>query len=88
MDLPGVGPKTAAVVLLFAFNMPLLPVDTHVNRLSRRLGFVPVEASLEEAERILEMITPGTSTAPFTSTSSGTAGPSAARGLPFAMAAS
>ncbi|KUK44855.1 MAG: endonuclease III [Methanothrix harundinacea] len=58
MDLPGVGPKTAAVVLLFAFNMPLLPVDTHVNRLSRRLGFVPVEASLEEAERILEMITP------------------------------
>ncbi len=58
MALPGVGPKTAAVVLLFAFNMPLLPVDTHVNRLSRRLGFVPEETSLEEAERILEMITP------------------------------
>lgn len=56
--LPGVGPKTAAVVLLFAFNMPLLPVDTHVNRLSRRLGFVPEKASLEEAERILEAITP------------------------------
>jgi len=58
MTLPGVGPKTAAVVLLFAFNMPLLPVDTHVNRLSRRLGFVPEEASLEEAERTLEQITP------------------------------
>ncbi len=58
MTLPGVGPKTAAVVLLFAFNMPLLPVDTHVNRLSRRLGFVPKEASLEEAERTLERITP------------------------------
>jgi endonuclease-3 len=58
MTLPGVGPKTAAVVLLFAFNMPLLPVDTHVNRLSRRLGFVPEEASLEEAEMILEKITP------------------------------
>jgi endonuclease-3 len=58
MALPGVGPKTAAVVLLFAFNMPLLPVDTHVSRLSRRLGFVPEEASLEEAERILEAITP------------------------------
>jgi len=58
LTLPGVGPKTAAVVLLFAFNMPLLPVDTHVNRLSRRLGFVPEEASLEEAERILEAITP------------------------------
>jgi endonuclease-3 len=58
MALPGVGPKTAAVVLLFAFNMPLLPVDTHVNRLSRRLGFVPENASLEEAERTLEAITP------------------------------
>ncbi|MGC9514468.1 endonuclease III domain-containing protein [Methanocrinis sp.] len=58
MTLPGVGPKTAAVVLLFAFKMPLLPVDTHVNRLSRRLGFVPEGASLEEAERILEKITP------------------------------
>lgn len=58
MTLPGVGPKTAAVVLLFAFKMPLLPVDTHVNRLSRRLGFVPEEASLEEAERTLEEITP------------------------------
>ncbi len=58
MALPGVGPKTAAVVLLFAFNMPLLPVDTHVNRLSRRLGFVPEKASLEEAERTLEAITP------------------------------
>jgi endonuclease-3 len=58
MALPGVGPKTAAVVLLFAFHMPLLPVDTHVNRLSRRLGFVPEKASLEEAERTLEAITP------------------------------
>lgn len=59
VSLPGVGPKTAAVVLLFAFQMPLLPVDTHVNRLSRRLGFVPAGASIEEAERILETITPG-----------------------------
>lgn len=58
MALPGVGPKTAAVVLLFAFNMPLLPVDTHVSRLSRRLGFVPEGATLEEAERTLERVTP------------------------------
>ena len=58
MTLPGVGPKTAAVVLLFAFNMPLLPVDTHVSRLSRRLGFVPEGENLEEAEKILEAITP------------------------------
>ncbi len=58
LTLPGVGPKTAAVVLLFAFKMPFLPVDTHVNRLSRRLGFVPEDASIDEAERILENITP------------------------------
>jgi endonuclease-3 len=58
LSLPGVGPKTAAVVLLFGFNMPLIPVDTHVNRLSRRLGFVPEAASIGEAEEILEAMTP------------------------------
>ena len=58
LALPGVGPKTAAVVLLFGFNMPLIPVDTHVNRLSRRLGFVPEAASIGEAEEILEAMTP------------------------------
>lgn len=58
LALPGVGPKTAAVVLLFGFSMPFIPVDTHVNRLSRRLGFVPEKATIEEAERVLEAITP------------------------------
>lgn len=58
LALPGVGPKTAAVVLLFGFSMPFIPVDTHVNRLSRRLGLVPEGASTEEAERILEAMTP------------------------------
>ena len=58
LSLPGVGPKTAAVVLLFGFSMPFIPVDTHVNRLSRRLGFVPEKATIEEAERVLEAITP------------------------------
>ncbi|MEA2046751.1 MAG: endonuclease III [Euryarchaeota archaeon] len=58
LALPGVGPKTAAVVLLFAFGMQTMPVDTHVNRVSRRLGFVPPEASIEEAQRLLEKMTP------------------------------
>ncbi|MDF0591208.1 endonuclease III domain-containing protein [Candidatus Methanocrinis natronophilus] len=58
LTLPGVGPKTAAVVLLFGFSMPFIPVDTHVNRLSRRLGFVPEDAAIDEAERVLEEITP------------------------------
>ena len=41
MAMQGVGPKTADVVLLFSANKPTIPVDTHVNRVSRRLGFAP-----------------------------------------------
>jgi endonuclease-3 len=57
-SLPGVGPKTAAVVLLFAFRMPFMPVDTHVYRVTRRLGLVPEKASVKRAQEILEEITP------------------------------
>ena len=42
--LPGVGPKTAACVLLFSLDRPYFPVDTHVHRLARRLGLVPDRA--------------------------------------------
>ncbi len=42
--LPGVGPKTAACVLLFSLDRPYFPVDTHVHRLARRLGLVPARA--------------------------------------------
>lgn len=41
LSLPGVGPKTADIVLLFCAGKPVLPVDTHVQRVSKRLGFVP-----------------------------------------------
>jgi endonuclease-3 len=41
LGLPGVGPKTADVVLLFSANQPTVPVDTHVNRVARRLGLAP-----------------------------------------------
>jgi endonuclease-3 len=58
LSLPGVGPKTAAVVLLFAFGLPFMPVDTHVYRVSRRLGMVAEEANIEMAESILEDIVP------------------------------
>ena len=40
IELPGIGPKTADVVLLFSANQPTIPVDTHVNRVSKRLGWV------------------------------------------------
>ena len=58
LSLPGVGPKTASVVLLFAFRKPTMPVDTHVYRVSRRLGLVPEECNLEKTQQILEGITP------------------------------
>lgn len=53
-QLPGVGPKTAACVLLFSLDMPALPVDTHVYRVARRLGLVSAKASAENAHDILE----------------------------------
>ncbi|WP_043097990.1 endonuclease III domain-containing protein [Kallotenue papyrolyticum] len=52
--LPGVGPKTAACVLCFACGLPALPVDTHVYRVSRRLGLIPAGVSVEAAHRLLE----------------------------------
>jgi endonuclease-3 len=58
LSLPGVGPKTAAVVMLFAFSIPVMPVDTHVYRVSRRLGLVPEGASIKETQRVLEVIVP------------------------------
>lgn len=58
LALPGVGPKTTAVVLLFAFGFPIMPVDTHVYRVSQRLGLVPEKVSIEEAQRVLEECTP------------------------------
>ncbi|MHA2602655.1 MAG: endonuclease III domain-containing protein [Candidatus Thorarchaeota archaeon SMTZ1-83] len=52
--LYGVGPKTAAIVLLFCFEKPVLPVDTHVWRVSKRLGLVPSNASRESTQNLLE----------------------------------
>ena len=44
LALPGVGPKTAACVLLFSLDRPYFPVDTHVHRVAIRLGLVPQRA--------------------------------------------
>ena len=51
--LPGVGPKTAACVLMFALGRPAMPVDTHVYRVARRLGLLPPKATVEQAHRLL-----------------------------------
>lgn len=56
--LDGVGPKTAAIVLLFALGMPAFPVDTHVHRVTRRLGLIGPKVSREQAHTILEKMMP------------------------------
>ncbi|RLI12907.1 endonuclease III [Candidatus Bathyarchaeota archaeon] len=56
LRLPGVGPKTADILLLFCAGKPVLPVDTHVNRVSKRLGFVPEKAGYEEVRKTLETL--------------------------------
>lgn len=52
----GVGPKTAACVLMFACGMPVLPVDTHVYRVSQRLGLIGPKTNADRAHTELEAI--------------------------------
>lgn len=53
-SINGVGPKTAACVLLFALGRPALPVDTHVERVAKRLGLVPAKMPADKAHDALE----------------------------------
>ncbi len=55
-SLPGVGPKTAACVLLFSLGLPALPVDTHVERVAKRLGLIAEKATAEQAHQLLEAV--------------------------------
>lgn len=64
-SLPGVGPKTAACVLLFAFGRPALPVDTHVHRLVRRLGLIDAKMGAEAAHEALEAVLAPAEVYPF-----------------------
>jgi endonuclease-3 len=58
--IPGIGKKTASVVLLFSFGLPLMPVDRHVHRVSGRIGLVPLKADADAAhDYYLEMLEPG-----------------------------
>jgi len=56
MSIPGVGPKTADVVLLFVAKKATLPVDTHVHRVSRRLDLAPLNGDYEEIRGSLESL--------------------------------
>lgn len=56
LSLPGVGPKTAACVQLFALGQPAFPVDTHINRVAARLGLIPAKAEPSRAQALLEAV--------------------------------
>ncbi len=58
MSIEGVGPKTAAIVLLFSLNRPAFPVDTHIHRVSTRLGLISPKTSPEKAHSSLEGLVP------------------------------
>jgi endonuclease-3 len=58
MKFKGVGPKTAAIVLLFSLGRPAFPVDTHIYRVTGRLGLRPEKMTVEAAHTHLENLLP------------------------------
>ncbi len=61
----GVGDKTIACVLLFSLGRPVLPVDTHILRVSKRLGLLPVKSDSKKAHQILQKLIPPNLVYPF-----------------------
>lgn len=59
-SIPGIGPKTAAIVLCFSLGRDVVPVDTHVHRVALRLGLVPPKTSAAKAHGLLAaQVAPG-----------------------------
>jgi endonuclease-3 len=57
--IDGIGKKTASVILLFCFELPLMPVDRHVERVSKRIGLLPPKATADQAhDMFLAMLEP------------------------------
>ena len=52
--LDGIGPKTAAIILCFSLGMPAMPVDTHIFRVTKRLGFIGAKVTADQAHDLLE----------------------------------
>ena len=63
--LPGIGPKTAAIILCFSLGMPAMPVDTHIHRVSQRLRLIGPKVSADKAHDILESMVPPEDVFPF-----------------------
>jgi len=58
LQFKGVGPKTAAIVLLFSIGKPAFPVDTHIYRVTGRIGLRPPTMSVEQAHEHFEALLP------------------------------
>jgi endonuclease-3 len=58
LKLPGVGFKTADVVLMYGHGIPSIAIDTHCNRVPKRIGLVDEKANVEEVKRVLEELIP------------------------------
>lgn len=64
-NIKGIGPKTAGIVLLFRFDMPYFPVDTHCHRLAKRFELIPAGTSVERAHVLLTDSVPDELMYPF-----------------------
>ncbi len=56
--IPGVGPKTAACVLMFNLGLPVMPIDTHVHRVAQRLGLIGPKVNADQAHEVFDKMTP------------------------------
>jgi len=57
-SIKGIGPKTASVLLIFRFNKPIMPLDTHNLRVAKRLGIIPQKMSSEKAHKLMNKLVP------------------------------
>ncbi len=65
LSINGIGPKTAAIVLLFCYDMPAFPVDTHVHRVTGRLELRPEKLSADDTHTLMERISPPGAEGPY-----------------------
>ena len=64
-ELPGIGPKSVGVILCFSLDMPAMAVDTHVHRVSKRLGLIGPKVSADDAHPLLEAMVEPQEVYPF-----------------------
>lgn len=65
LAINGIGPKTAAIILLFCYGRPAFPVDTHVHRVTGRLGLRPEKTSADGTHTLMEALCPPGAEGPF-----------------------